>query len=110
MEITAHLDRQHPFPVVLAQGKCFGYRGEGTVQSSSSCPPSRQRPRHSFSDALVPLNCQWQSGSAPLHPAYVIVLAHVCVHTGKKCMGPSSMWDCYTCVFSFSLKKKVKEF
>lgn len=61
---------------------------EGALAAGEKVPwravPVTTKIQARFSDALVPLSCQQQSGSTPLHPACVAVLAHGCLHTREK--------------------------
>lgn len=105
-EVTACLGRIH-FQWCMQKGKTLWLQRYHEEPFLPALVPTTQA---RFSGALVPSSCQRQSGSAPLHPARLLVLAHECVRAGKKCMGLSSVWDWRACLFSFSLKKKVKEF
>lgn len=72
--------------VLFAEGKCFG--GKGTMKSNS-CSPSCQK----LSQALVMLPCHQTASSIEFFIIQVWLCWHTSVHTRKKWMALSSVWD-----------------
>lgn len=100
---------QHPFPVAFAKGKCFGYRGEGDMKSSSFSP-SHQKPRHTLGMLWCP-----RAASGSLVLLRSILHAWLCSHTYVCTLGRSA-WALAACVtgiltyFLFPWKRRWRSF